>query len=707
MEYVEGKTLREMLGEGPLPMKKLLQLATQIAEGLAKAHTAGIVHRDLKPENLMVTSDGYVKILDFGLAKLLPEAVDYGSEKTTVTKELTRAGVILGTIGYMSPEQASGRPLDHRSDQFSFGAILYEMATGMIAFMRDTPAQILAAIIEDEPEPIAKVNPKVPPHLRVIIERCLEKEPAERYESTRDLARELEGIREIPFELPAILKRRTAFAVVVALVMLGLTLPVGLNLGGLRDRLLVEPSLGPIESLAVLPLENLSGDPEQEYFVDGMTEALIANLAKVRALKVISRTSVMKYKDVRKQLPEIGRELGVDAVVEGSVQKEGGRIRVTAQLVHTSTDNHLWAETYDRDISGVLTMQNDLALAIARKIQVEITTQEDLRLSGAQAVNPRAYEAYLQGLYALQNRADGEGGIRAVERAIEIDPGFAPAHALLAHLYFWHLDSNPAESLELCQKAKMAATKALELDDNLGQAHTSLGDALAYGEWDWAGAERAYRRGIELSPNSALGHDSYRVYLVSMGRFDEAFDEINKILELDPLSPLYRRYPGWLYYWARRHGESILELKNLPELRATSGDPKLRAWPIGMLAANYTATGRYEEALAACKRLRAFTPLGETSFWDANIAYVYAAAGRRGEALKILDYWSERAVPEPVHLAYICAGLGAKDEAIEWLNAGYEERSPGMVWLKIEPFLDPLRDDPRFQDLLRRMNFPE
>ncbi len=475
MEFVEGKTLREMLSEGPLPTKKLLQLATQIAEGLAKAHSAGIIHRDLKPENLMVTSDGYVKILDFGLAKLLPEAVDFGSEEITVSKELTRAGVILGTVGYMSPEQASGRPLDHRSDQFSFGSILYEMATGKIAFKRETAAQMLAAIIEGEPEPVAKVNPNVPPHLRVIVERCLEKHPEERYESTRDLARELEGLREIPFALPAMLTRRTVLAGVSALVVLGIALLVGLNGGGLRDRLLGGTT--PIESLAVLPLANQSGDPEQEYFVDGITEAIITDLAKISALKVISRNSAMRYKDTDKSIPEIAEELGVDAVIEGSVLRAGDSVRVTAQLIEASTDQYLWADNFDRELRDILTLYSDVARAIAQEIEIAVTPEEETRLASVRPVNPEAHDAYLKGSYhwkkltredldtarALFRAGPGEGPF--------LRPGLRGTRMGLGCPQAWWAITPPYEA---GPKAKEAALQAVELDDGSAGAHEAL-----------------------------------------------------------------------------------------------------------------------------------------------------------------------------------------------------------------------------------------
>jgi len=365
----------------------------------------------------------------------MPEAVDYGSEEATVTRELTRAGVILGTVGYMSPEQASGQPLDHRSDQFSFGSILYEMATGKIAFKRETAAQMLAAIIEGEAEPIAKVNPKVPTHLRAIVERCLEKHPEERYESTRDLARELEGSKEVPFALPGVLTRRTVLAGVSALVVLGIALLVGINVGGLRDRLLGGTT--PIDSLAVLPLANQSGDPEQEYFVDGITEAIITDLAKISALKVISRNSSMRYKDTDKSIPEIAEELDVDAVIQGSVLRSGGSVRVTAQLIEARTDQYLWADNFDRELRDVLALYSDVARAIAQEIEIAVTPEEETRLTSVRPVNPEAHDAYLKGIYNWEKRSP-EGFRRAIDylqQAIEIDPSYAPAYATLAFCY--------------------------------------------------------------------------------------------------------------------------------------------------------------------------------------------------------------------------------------------------------------------------------
>jgi TolB-like protein len=410
MEYVEGKTLREMLGGKPLPTKKLLHIAPQIADGLAKAHSAGIVHRDLKPDNLMMSEDGFVKILDFGLAKLSPLVPEPDSEASTMTKEGTTPGAVMGTVGYMSPEQAKAVPADYRSDQFSLGAILYEMATGQRAFQRDTAVQTLSAIIESEPKPLAELSPSLPSHLRAIVVRCLSKDPHERYDSTRDLARDLKSVQEVSSEAPTEDKvsvtrdggrltihveepggekihldvgERTAILPLVCLVLTALAVAWWFNVCGVRDRFSGGATPHPIQSLAVLPLENLSGDPEQEYFADGMTEALIADLAKIGSLKIISRTSVMQYKGVKKPLQDIAQELDVDAVIEGSALRVGDRVRITAQLIDAETDQHLWAESYERDLRDVLALQSEVARAIAQQIQIELTSQEEERLASA------------------------------------------------------------------------------------------------------------------------------------------------------------------------------------------------------------------------------------------------------------------------------------------------------------------------------------
>jgi serine/threonine protein kinase/tetratricopeptide (TPR) repeat protein len=710
MEFVEGKTLREMLTDGPLPTKKLLQLATQIAEGLAKAHSAGIVHRDLKPENLMVSSDGYVKILDFGLAKLLPEAVNYGSEDTTITKELTRAGVILGTIGYMSPEQASGRPLDHRSDQFSFGSILYEMVTGKIAFKRETAAEMLAAIIEGEPEPVAKVNPDVPPHLRVIVECCLEKRPEERYESTRDLSRELEGLREIPFTLPAILTRRTVLAGISALLVLGFVLLVGLNVGGLRDRLLGVAS--PIDSLAVLPLANQSGDPEQEYFVDGITEAIITDLAKISALKVISRNSAMRYKDTDKSIPEIAEELGVDAVIEGSVLREGGRVRVTAQLIEASTDQYLWADNFEQELRDIMTLYSDVARTIAQEIEIAVTPEEETRLASVRPVNPGAHDAYLKGSYHSDKMTpeDLEIAKGYFDLALEKDPSYASAYEGLAWVWAVRQQRGITAPHEAGPKAKALALQAIALDDSSAITHRTLAGIKTWTDWDWAGAEQEWRRALELDPNLASAHAFFAHFLGITGRIEEALPHGERAIELDPLNALFQGLHAQVLCAAGRYDDAMALSRNAMALQ-----PNVWAGTAyGGLMCAFVLKGMRDEHLDLERERNARDHERMAAFEQGFAEAGYEGAMRGIAKLQSARYESSRGIPDPsvqnygrpYAIAHWYLMAGDYDRSIEWLEKAFEVRDPGLPYVNFRPFWAPLRSDPRFQDLLRRMNLP-
>ena len=492
------------------------------------------------------------------------------------------------------------------------------------------------------------------------------------------------------------------FFIVVVIVLVVI---VGFNALGLRDRLFGGADGPVIDSLAVLPLENLSGDPEQEYFADGMTEALITDLAQIRALKVISRTSAFRFKDTDQSLPEIARELSVDAIVEGSVLRAGDRVRITAQLIHASTDQHLWARSYERDLSDILTLQSEVARAIAQEIRIALTPEEEERLIRVRPVDPEAHEAYLKGRYHWQKFTVNEiyRAIEYFEEAIEKDPDYGHAHAGLADSYYvLGCEIGILPPKEAAPRVKESALRALELDETLAEAHVSMGSAKFRFDWDWIGAESEYKRAIELNPNSPIARHLYSYYLMVMGRFDEAITEMSKALELDPLSLMSNTVLGWYFFTADRSEEAIRQSERTIEL-----DPNFNV-PHFNLGLVYLQQARYDEAIAELQKART---LSEYNPWTIpDLAQALVAAGRDDEAIELvheLEARSERGYVSPGVMAWLYSGLGQKDEAFEWLETAYEERTWEVVQLRVDKHFDPIRDDPRFQDIVRRMNFPE
>ncbi len=695
LEYVPGQTLAQRIAREPLKVEEALSIARQIALAVSAAHKKGVIHRDLKPGNIKITPDGRVKVLDFGLAKA-PVSEDKSGDITA-----TEPGHVIGTPAYMSPEQTRGNPVDHRSDIWSFACILYEMLTGHSPFESDTATDTLARIIEREPDWQA-LPQETPANIQVLLRRCLEKDPDQRLGDIGDAAIE---ISEALIRPAAPVRTRWRWAMAIGLVagaIVVLLTVVALNIGRWRESAnggLGGASAGRIESLAVLPLENLTGDPEQEYFVDGMTEALIANLGKIGALQVRSRTSIMQYKDVKKPLPEIARELNVDAVVEGSVVRVAEQVRISAQLIHAPTDTHLWVESYERDLRDVLALQSEVAQAIARQIEITVTPDQEARLAAsARPVNPETYKAYLKGMFYL-NQFTPEGrdkGLAYLHQAIEKDPADPLAYAGLAGGYSI-IGHGPAPSPEALPRAEAAALKALELDDTLAEAHTILAEVKLYYDWDWAGAEQALQRALELNPNLALTRAHYSWYLQLFGHTDEALAEMKRAQELDPLAPIYTAWLGDQYLWAGQYDEAIDEARKSLELDSD--------FPVGLytLGSIYAAKGMYEEAIAAHQKAGAVDPdLG----WA--LGRTYALAGQRDEALNVLaDLGKEYQQRNAWGVAEIYAALGEKDEAFRWLEAGYEYRHNWIPWMGWNPNYEPLRDDPRFGDLLRRLNLPE
>ena len=709
MQRLEGQTLRQCIAGKPLEIEPVLELGIQIAEALDAAHSKGITHRDIKPANIFVSERGQVKVLDFGLAKMRPALGSASGE--TGNGGLTSTGAVLGTVGYMAPEQVLGQEVDGRTDLFALGAVLYEMATGWAAFQGDTPGKILEGILNHAPTPAVRLNPQVPADLERIISKALEKDRKLRYQSAAELKADLQRLKRDTESARAVVgaiplcgiaqgeaaPRPYKFVVLVAstAVVVVLAVILALNVAGLRDRLMSavgasvsrQMPLPKIESLAVLPLENLSRDPEQEYFADGMTEELITSLGKIGSLRVISRTSVMQYKGTKKPLPEIARELNVDAVVEGTVQRSGNRVRITANLLHAPTDRHLWAETYERDLGDVLALQGEVAQAIAREIKIKLTPQEQTRLATARPVNPEAYEAYLKGRHL--EVLDSARAIEFHQRATQIDPTWAPPHAAIV-VPTSMLGLPP---MEACAKMRTAAGKALELDDTLSEAYYAMAWVRYQCNWDWPGTERDFKRAIELDPTNSQARHYYSHYLLGMRRFDESLNECQRALERDPLSEVLNFHLIWHYVWARQ-----------PDLAIEQGRKTLEVFPNSVSGHEfqmwaYEMKGLYEQAIAdeldsklAARLKRAYGRFGARGYWQSRL----------DSALE----QSKQGYVSPLDIAVFYAQLGQRDEAIAWLEKAYEERSLWMAEFINQPRFDPLRSDPRFQDLLRRMNFP-
>jgi TolB-like protein/Tfp pilus assembly protein PilF len=661
MELLAGSTLKHRISEKPLPPASVIELGAQIADGLETAHAKGILHRDIKPANIFVTDGGQAKLLDFGLAKIKTAGGSSGTSESSGSfvgaapapaRELTATGALMGTAPYMSPEQIRGEQVDARSDVFSLGAVLYEMATSQPAFQGETNAEIADAILSREPVLPRKLNRRVPSGLERVIVKALQKKTDSRYQRAGELRDDLLRLR---VQIGTRWQRLTAMAVVVLVALLA---GAGWRLGWFRQA--IRP--GQIRSLAVLPLVNLSGDPKQDYFADGMTEQLTADLGQISALRVISRTSAMRYKRTSKSLPTVARELNVNAVVEGSVERAGRQVRITAQLIEAPTDRHLWARSYERDVQNVLNLQKDVAEAIANEIRVKLTPQEQTHFAHARAVRPEAHEAYLRGLQKLRGQT-GEGVEQAIQyfqHAIALDPNEALAYAGLADAYRDQTTIFRAP-LEVMPKSKKAAARAIELDDTLAAAHASLGYVKLEFDWDWPGAEREFRRALELNPNEARALSGYAQYCLTLGRIDEAIENQRRALAVDPLVSALQVDRSYMLFNGRRYERAIEAAKEL-------GDDRIPA-----LA--YAELGRKQEAIAAADRA---IKSARSPIHLAQIASVYAKAGKPGKARAMLS-----GLEAQVRQRYICgfnvacvyAALGDKEKAFAWLEKAYLARS--------------------------------
>jgi len=714
MELVEGKVLTEVIPAGGMALDRFFSMAIPMADALATAHEKGIVHRDLKPANVMVSAEGRVKVLDFGLAKLLaPEASAEGATAAPTVGLETGSGVVVGTVGYMSPEQVRGEPVDSRSDVFALGLVLFQMVTGVRAFEADTSPDIMSAILRDTPSSVDAIRPDIPRHLARIIRHCLEKDPERRYQSAKDVRNELEALAK-EVETEAILESRPDLVAkkttggklrwgVIAVVAVAVALSVAVAYRLARVGVEMPPAAPEteIQSLAVLPFDNLMNDPEQDYFVAGMHEALITDLSKITALRVISRTSAMRYKESDKSIPEIARELDVDALIEGSVLRVEGQVRITAQLIDGRTDEHLWADSYDRELENVLALLSDVAQAIAGEIEITVTPEQRARLEATPAIDPAAHEAFLRGRYAF-NRFSADGYYRAIEfyrQAIEIQPDYAEAIGSLAGAHLLIGGFGIGDRQEHEGLTRQYTLKALELDDQLALGHALDGWIKLYFDWDWSGAATAFERALELNPYGLYGCHGYGDYLSVVGRAEEGLEYLQRAARADPLSPIVNSPVAGHLIMVRRYDDAI-EKSN--QLLAINPDyPAARL----LLAWAYWHRGDQELALEQ-HRLR----------WQGNSELLQAVdrgyeeggpTGALKEVAGVFAVLAEEGKAGPRTVAGYLARAGEVDEAFYWLERAYEERIPQLMLLKVEPTWDLLRDDPRFEDLARRIGIPD
>jgi TolB-like protein/Tfp pilus assembly protein PilF len=691
MAYVEGQSLRKKLESGPLDLDEALRIATQVAEGMQIAHKKGIIHRDIKGANIMVDDRNQAKIMDFGLARI--------AGGTLVTKE----GMTMGTIAYMSPEQARGEEVDHRTDIWSFGVVLYETFGGQLPFMGEHDQALVYSILNKKPKPITDLRSEIPMSIEQVVSKALEKNPDKRYQQIDELLDDLKSISAgiVPEEIKARLrkvklqkrKRIILYASTVGLVIVIAVLALTLFTGRAEA----------IDSIAILPLENLTGDAGQQYFVDGVTDELIGELGQISGLqRVISRTSVMRYKNSDKSLPEIARELNVDALVEGTVYQVGENVSIKLQLFDALPEERsLWTKRYDRPITDVLVMYGEMAGSIADNIQVKLTPQEDTRLAGAHQVNPEVYDAYLKGMFHWQrfNLEDLEAALKYFESALQKDPDYALAHAgigLFSHVYAL---SGIVLANEAAPKAVAAAERAVELDDSLAEAHYVLAVIRYSMEWDWEKAEASFLKAIELNPNYPDARAYYSNFLFIMHRPDEAIVQIERTMELDPFHSMFQAMYGAAFLFMRRYDEAIEQFQKTLKIVPNHGIAT------DMLALAFHQKRMYENAF---EQIKAYYESMDFEEGIKALTRGYERAGYQGAMKSAAEMWEELAQVTyvlPWNIAEVYAYAGNKEKTLDWLEKGVEVGDSNMLTIGVIPlFVDLLGDEPRFQELLRRMN---
>ncbi len=756
-ELVEGRTLRALIGQPGCTLNQALDIAIQIASALAAAHAAGIVHRDIKPENVMLRTDGFVKVLDFGLAKLTElKARDWDILRTSdgetgkptlplshspILTWATRPGILMGTVAYMSPEQARGLEVDARSDLFSLGVVLYEMLTGERPFTGETPTDVLAALIEREPPALPfgllpeKADAAVRAELQRVVSRALAKPLDKRYQTAGEMLDELKRLRQelefatklrgdsaakalrarteagqaTPADLPtspagqatarpdarpifrlSYLRRHRRLAVLALVTLVLLT--VG---GALAARWLIKRNSA-LNSIAVLPFVNVGNDSQMEYLSDGLTESLIGSLSQLPSLSVMARNTVFTYKGREVDPRLVGADLKVRAVVTGRVLRQGERLLIRAELVDTANGARLWGDEYERPLADLLTLERELTREISEALRPRLRSNEQRQLTSRQSANSEAYRLYLLGrhFWSQGTRATQEKALTYYNQAIALDPGYALAYAGIANVYAVS-SSQYLPPSEAIPKARQAALTALRLDETLPEAHHALALVKFFGDWDWAGAEHEYKRALELNPSFVYGYAAYANLLAHQGRYEEALRAANRAQALDPLSSNASFSLGQIFYFARQYDRALVYFQKIVDLGQNTGGGHLQ------LGRTLSQQGKHQQAIS---ELRQAFALNQQHTFRSWLAYGYARAGQRDEAwqlLRELEAVAKQDWVSPVHLARIYIALGDKDRAFDWLRKAYAEHSEYLLSLGQEPVYDPLRSDPRFTEMMR------
>jgi TolB-like protein/predicted Ser/Thr protein kinase len=702
MEYVEGQTLAAKTDGKPVDTAELVRVAAQIADALDEAHTKGITHRDIKSANIMLTARGQVKVLDFGLAKIRP-AHQPGRSSEATTEIATVPGIVLGTVHYMSPEQALGREVDHRSDIFSLGVVMYEMATGRLPFSGATAAETIEQIRHKQPAAIARLNYEVSAELERIIRKCLEKDRERRYQSARDLLIDLKNLERDSASVVAAGERSPATPVWESrrfwLAVIALIVAIGVGAYFWMSSKRGEPPAAGVRSIAVLPFKPLISDKRDEYLELGMADTLITKLSGLKQIAVRPTTAVRRYTNPQQDALAAGRELQVEAVLEGSIQRLDDRLRVTVRLIDVKDGATLWADKFDEKVSDIFAVQDSISERLAGALSLKLGSEGERQLSKRYTANLEAYQLYVQGRARWSTFHQAQESLKYFNAALEKDPAYALAYAGLANAYSIMGIYGPLSPQEAFQKAREAALKALQLDDNLAAAHVSLGAVKIFNEWDWAGAGRELKRAMELEPNNVDAHSLYGYYLQAMGRADEAVSEMRRAHEIDPAWHIPNNDIGYALNLAGRYDEAITHAQESLKLRPDN------LFLLNVLGQAYLEKGMADQAIATFRQALAFQPNSRDA--QAWLGYIYARQGRTGEALAVIKGLKDdqsRWVEKPVVLAQIYAALGDNDQAFAWLDKAYEDRYPHMRDFKLDPSFDVLRSDPRFAAFLKRAN---